>query len=257
MASYQLAEEHLLSDIPAEASGIAWNWDQSTFFVVANFQGSVWEYTQDFQTLLRSIPLEGLDTDTEGVAYLGDGWLAISAETNYVYVARVAADSASISLAPEQTQVLQPCAAPPVVNAGLEAIAYRPPDEATPGRFFVGQECQPMRVLQYDDAARTPPFEPASYANGTLVVSEPWDAEVALGGTVSDIAGMTYDTANDTLLLLSQASSRILRVEPTQGTLIEELPLAGTSSAEGVALYGSCRLAVMSEPNRVQVYAPP
>jgi uncharacterized protein YjiK len=255
LSSYARSQSVTLSEIPAEASGIAYNRDTGTFFVVANRQGAIWEYDQSLQTLLRTIALENLDTDTEGLAYLGDGWLAICAETNLVYVAQVDETTTRISGSDGAVQVYQPCAAPPVTNAGLEGIAYRPPLDGAPGRFFACQEHSPMRVLGFDHVLGSEPFELRSYADGTLVVGEPWDAEQALGAEVTDLAGMAYDPISDTLLIVSQESSRILRVDPDTGATLQRLDLTDTSTSEGIALFGDCKLAVVSEPNRVDVFS--
>ena len=113
-----------------------------------------------------------------------------------------------------------------------------------------------MRVLQFDHMLGLPPFVQRSYLNGTLVVEEPWDAEQTLSTYLNDISGMTYDETNDTLLIVSQESSKVIRVEPGTGAVKETLSLANTSTSEGIALFDQCRMAIVSEPNRLQIYLP-
>ena len=67
---------------------------------------------------------------------------------------------------------------------------------------------------------------------------------------------MVYDESRDGLLIVSQESSVVIRVDPADGTVTERLPLVDTSTSEWITLLDSCSLAVMSEPNRVQIYAP-
>jgi uncharacterized protein YjiK len=197
-----------------------------------------------------------MDMDTEGVEYLGGGLFAIAAENNQVYVTRLEPTATEISGAPSDALVYQPSGPPPVNNAGFEGVAYRQPRAGAPGRFFVCQEYQPMRVVQFDEVADAELLGTRSPDDGSLVVEEPWDAEVVLSGEVSDIAGMVYDENRDGLVIVSQESSVVIRVDPSDGAVTERLPLVDTSTSEGITLLDDCSLAVMSEPNRVQIYAP-
>ena len=112
-----------------------------------------------------------------------------------------------------------------------------------------------MRVLQFDHVLGSAPYALKSYADGTLVVDEPWDAEQVLSAEVTDLAGMAYDNVSDTLLILSQESSRILRVNPDTGAILERLDLVGTSTSEGLTFFDDCKLAVAHEPNRVELFS--
>jgi len=257
LSAYRLDKEIVLTEIPSEASGIAWNSDANTFFIVANLQGRFWELDSDFQTVLRTITLENVDIDTEGIAYLGEGWVAISAESNMIYVADLSDGVATVSgTDSNRVQSFRPSEAPLVVNAGLEGVAYLPPGNGFNGRFFTCQEHLPMRVLQFEYDATPPPFEPKSALDGTLHVEEPWDAQQRLSANVTDIAGMTYDQSNDTLLIVSQESRSVIRVDPQTGAVSETLSLLNTNTSEGITLFDDCQLAIVSEPNSVQIYRP-
>ncbi|MCP4599047.1 MAG: hypothetical protein GY847_00645 [Proteobacteria bacterium] len=254
--TYELVEEFDLGGIPTEASGIAWNRDTDTFFIVANLQNRLWEYDKTFKTLLRTITLKNMNNDTEGLAYLGDGWLAIAAETNYVYATHIDVSTTTLTGADGAAQIYQPCGPPPVVNAGLEGIAYRPPRDGSPGSIYVCQEHLPMRVLRFEHVLGTEPFELKSYKNDTLDVYEPWEAKQTLVNYVQDIAGMTYDEVSDTLLIVSQESSVIIRVNPNTGAVLEKLNLTGPTTFEGVTLFGACDLALVAEPNHIEIHKP-
>lgn len=257
LSGYRFDREMVLPEISAEASGIAWNSDANTFFVVANLQGRFWEFDRTFQTVLRTITIENMDNDTEGITYLGEDRVAIAAESNTVYVADLSDGVTTVSGSDSnRVQLIQPSAAPPVVNAGLEGIAYQPPSTGLNGRFFSCQEHLPMRVLQFEYNATPPPFEPKSVLDGTLQVEEPWDAQQRLSSNVTDIAGMTYDKSNDTLLIVSQESRSVIRINPKTGTVSETLSLSNTDTCEGITLFDHCLLAIVSEPNRVQIYRP-
>ena len=257
LEAYALSQEVTLPDIPAEASGIAYNDDTSTFMIVANLQGRLWEYDDTFEEMLRVRSLESnVDSDTEGLAYLGDGRLAVAAEDNRVYVDRLALDDTAFGGMLSTLEIYEPSAPPPVANAGIEGVAYRRPRDGVPGRLYVCQEYQPMRVLQFDVDSNPGEAGLRSVLDNSLVAAEPWDAELALSEYVEDLAGMVYDEARGSLLLVSQLSSLVLRVEPDTGRVTESLPLVNTSTSEGVALFDSCALAVVSEPNTVQIYRP-
>lgn len=257
LSDYSFDKEIVLSDVPREASGIAWNRDDNTFFIVANLQGRLWEYDRELQTPLRTITLENVDIDTEGIAYLGDGWVAIAVESNYIYAADLSDGVTTLfGSDPNRVQPFQPSGAPMVVNAGLEGVAYLPPRNGFKGRIFSCQEHLPMRVLQFDYEAAPGPFEQKSALDGTLNVEEPWDAQRFLSANVTDIAGMTYDETNDTLLIVSQESRSVIRVDPQTGAIAETLSLVNTDTSEGITLFEKCQLAIVSEPNRVQIYRP-
>jgi uncharacterized protein YjiK len=257
LSAYRLDKEIVLREIPREASGIAWNRDADTFFIVANLQGRMWEYDRDFQTLIRTIRLENVDIDTEGIAYLGEGWVAIAVESNYIYLADLSDGVATISGSDSnRVQPFRPSGAPSVFNAGLEGVAYLTPRNSSSGRIFSCQEHLPMRVLQFEYDATPPPFEQKSALDGTLQVEEPWDAQQLLSPSVTDISGMTYDESNDTLLIVSQESRSVIRVDPQTGAIADTLLLVNTDTSEGITLFDDCQLAVVSEPNRVQIYRP-
>lgn len=250
--SYAARESITLTAIPAGASGIAWSPETETFFVVANKEGQIWEYDATLEEVVRTIALSDSFADAEGLAQLDDGRLAVVLETNWIYVAHVDGNTRRIDLEDDTVRAFQPIPAPAEENAGLEGIAYRHPRGSDPGRIYVCQEHLPMRVLAFD-VIRGAAQNPRSYADGTLEVYEPWDAEQAFAGEVTDIAGLEYDGASDTLLVVSQESSRVLRVEPETGHILERLELEGTTTAEGLALFRDCQLAVVSEPNELEL----
>ena len=113
-----------------------------------------------------------------------------------------------------------------------------------------------MRVLQFEYNPTTPPFEIKSALNGTLQVEEPWDAQQQLSAHVTDVAGMTYDESSDTLLIVSQQSRSVIRVNPQTGAVVETLLLVNTNTSEGITLFDHCLLAIVSEPDRIQIYRP-
>ena len=111
-----------------------------------------------------------------------------------------------------------------------------------------------MRILQFDHIPSSYPYGSSSYSDGTLDVEEPWDAEQMFLGHAEDIAGMAYDTVSDTLLVVSQMSSTLLRVDPDTGQVLESMNLTGSLFYEGVTLFEDCKLAVVAEPRDIRFF---
>jgi uncharacterized protein YjiK len=109
----------------------------------------------------------------------------------------------------------------------------------------------PIRVLMFERSSSAGTF---SYADGTLVVDEPWDAATELGQVAIDLSSVCFDSASNTLLVLSQESSRLLRVVPETGEVLDQLDLSGSPQYEGVTLADGNRLVLVSEPNFVEIY---
>lgn len=238
----------------SNASGIAWKSETDTFFIVSNGTHALYEYTADFKTKLRTVVLNNGGTDTEDVVYLGANRFAVVDEENQVYVASIpdGATSASMSAADAEHYVVS--APPATTNRGFEGVAFRP-GAGTAGQLIVCQEGgvsgTPIRVLFFD---RRTSAGTSSYADGTLTVREPWNASSKLGSVATDLAAVCFDAASATLLVLSQESSRLLRVAPETGDILDQRDLSGSPQYEGVTLADGGRLVLVSEPNYVEVY---
>ena len=253
--AYVSYRQGTLDDIEQEASGITWRPDTNMFFIVANLTEHLWEYDGALNTLQRELGLVNMDFDTEGIVYLGNDRFAIATESNTVYVVRIDEETTVVDGAAATTEIYIPAGPPPRYNAGFEGIAYAP-GTAGAGILFVVQEYSPMRLLSFPYADSQPPYEERSALDGTLIVSEPWDADTILDGVVTDLAGVAYDTSNETLLMLSQESSRLMRVSPDTGEVRESRALPESSAFEGVSLFDDCRIAVLAEPNFFSLYRP-
>ena len=189
------------------------------------------------------------------MAYLGDNRFAIADEGNVVNVVTIGDGVVQVEASAAGAQRYVPAAPPTRPNVGFEGVAYRPPRAGMAAGLFVceeGTNGMGMSVLRFDylpSAGRE-----LDHADGTLDVAEPWEADTALANVADDLAGMTYDTANDTLIIVSERSDKLMRVGPADGSLLEELPLVGSPQYEGVALANEGRLVVVSEPNFVELF---
>jgi uncharacterized protein YjiK len=238
----------------SDASGIAWKTETDTFFVVSNGAHALYEYTADFKTRLRTISLDNGPTDTEDVVYLGANRFAVVDESNEVHVVSLSDGATSVNMSAADVERYVVSAPPATVNRGFEGVAFRPGAGAA-GQLIVCQEggvaSVPIRVLFFD---RRTSAGTSSYADGTLLVREPWNALSKLGAVATDLAAVTFDVSSSTLLVLSQETSRLLRVVPETGAIIDQRDLSGSPQYEGVTLADGGRLVVVSEPNYVEVY---
>jgi uncharacterized protein YjiK len=238
----------------SNASGITWKPETDTFFVVCDRDHVLYEFSADFESELRRISLDNGGTDTEDVVYLGGNRFGVVDEENEVYVVSIpdGAESANLSAADAEHYVVS--APPATMNRGFEGVTLRR-DAGASGQFIVCQEGGvtgvPIRVLFFERAASAGTF---SYADGTLVVQEPWNALDKLGAAATDLAAVSFDASSSTLLVLSQETSRLLRVEPETGDILDQRELSGSPQYEGVTLADGGRLVVVSEPNFVEVY---
>jgi uncharacterized protein YjiK len=237
-------------------SGVTYKPESHTFFVVSDVTHSLYEYAHDFSELVRVVVLDGGPTNTEDVAYLGDDRFAVAVETNEVFVLTIdsAAELGDMNGSDVEHYVVT--APPATINTGFEGVTLRR-GVGNVEQLFV---CQaggfgvPIRVLSFDRSRETGTF---SYDDGTLRVREPWDALVTLGEFASDLSSVTFDEDSETLLLLSQESSRLLRVDPDTGDVLDARDLAGSPQYEGVTLASDGRLVLASEPNFIEIYRTP
>jgi uncharacterized protein YjiK len=250
---YSLIAGPIVLDSLEGVSGVTYKPETDTFFVVSDTTHSLYEYTHDFSALLRAVLLDGGPTDTEDVAYLGEDRFAIAVETNEVFVLTIGPATELADMRGSDVEHYVVTAPPATINTGLEGVTLRR-GLGQAGQWFVCQEGGsgvPMRVLSFDRSSGPGTF---SYADGTLRVQERWDALVTLGEFVSDLSSVSFDQASETLLVLSQESSRLLRVDPDTGDVLDERDLVGSPQYEGVTVSSDGRLVLASEPNSIEIY---
>jgi len=238
---------------PDQASGVTHQPETDTFYVVSNTSHVLHEFSTDFSTRLRTISLENGPTDTEDVAYLGDDRFAIVVEDNEVYVVTIAPGAVTADMGAADVERYVVSAPPATVNVGFEGVAWQP-DVGVAGRFYVCQEGGgnvPIRVLSFlrNGAAGT-----YDYSSGTLTVDEPWNAATEIGAEMIDLSGVAFDVDSNTLLVLSHESSKVIRVVPDTGEILEQRALEGSPQYEGITFATGGRLVFVSEPNWVEVY---
>lgn len=245
-----------LADIPKNASGITWHENIQQYLVVRNGSGRIYRYSPDF-LFQGIIDVVGVDDDTEGLEYVADNFVMVISEDNRAskleidpFVTNVNGDIPN-----SQRYRLLPLE---VKNKALEGIAVRPGTAGELNRVYAVQEgtvtnsLADMRVV-YFDMPDPDPMVLLSYVNNLNVV-EPFNAEQAFAGIVTDLAGVMYDQRTGHLIIVSEESSKAIQVDPETGAIISQLNITGAPQFEGVTLGPNGELVFVSEGNWIRIY---
>ena len=108
---------------PDQASGVTYQPETDTFYIVSNTSHVAHEFSSDFATRLRTISLDNGPTDTEDIAYLGNDRFAIVVEDNEVYVVTIAPGAVTADLGAADVERYIPSSPPATVNVGFEGVA--------------------------------------------------------------------------------------------------------------------------------------
>ena len=249
-----------VNQIGNNASGITWDPYNNEFLIIQNNSAIIYRFDRNFRFVGKLKRAGKINRDTEGISFIDGNHLAIATEANTVHL--VEYDQNVIErqyFTSELTLRLSDRA--PVKNKGLESVAYRPASEQRGPRIYAAQEGTGrdsnsiMRVFYVDaNVSSGIMSDYLSYDNG-LEVIEPFDAEVAFAGIITDIAGMTFDPSGETLIIVSQESRKAIQVNPQTGELLSELKLFGARVYEGVTIGPQGNLYFVSEKNLVQIYS--
>jgi uncharacterized protein YjiK len=242
------------------ASDLAWKPSTDTFFLLTDRSTTFHEYSADFGSVVRTIALVNPPVDAEGLAYLGEVGgldrfaLGVEANENEVLIFELDPAASTLDFATAVLQTYVPGEEPSVANKGWEGVAYRPAANGAPAWLWACQEGEPgqvpIRVVGFPYLPDGPAT--SSYADDSLAVEEPWSAAEKL--EADDLSGLVYDADSDTLLVLSDLGSRLMRVDPATGDVLDTLMLTRSPQYEGVTLASRGRLVLVSEPNTVEIF---
>jgi len=233
-ASYKLdGPGKRLKGVGQDTSGLAYRSETDTFFTIDDKNNHIYELNGKGE-ILRSY-LTGGFHDPEGITHVRGNQFAIIEEAR--------GNLCLIELNPEERMFdkeLAECfsVAPSGNNLGLEAITYNSETRT----FYLAKESKPMKLysarLEY---------------NGTLSVTEPFNAELLLGNTIKDISGLYLDPILRDLYILSEKSKKVLVMDLISRhiTKIIDLTLLSESmpKPEGIALDMLRSIYIVSEPN--------
>jgi uncharacterized protein YjiK len=210
-----------------EVSGVTYNWDTDTLFVVGDSGTSVTQVSKtgqliDTMTLAQGSSPQGTEFyDPEGITYIGNGKFVMTEERDRRVVQFTYVPGTTLTRAAAQTATLGTF----VQNIGLEGITY---DPATSG-FILAKEIDPQGIFQ-----TTVDFAAGTASNGSPTTVNSINLfDPALMGLldVADVYAMSNiptlagpDTSR--LLVLSHESGKILNISRT-GVIANSLTIRG------------------------------
>jgi uncharacterized protein YjiK len=244
-----------LKEAAGNLSGVVYNYDTDTYFVIQNNSYQIVEYDKAFSKALRVIKLLNLpDKDTEDVAYLGNDQFAINMESNAILIFTIKAGQTSVDVSPKlpTVQLLQlPEASKD--NNGIEGLCYTARGGDGAGVLYAVQEKRPKRVFM---VPRPNDLNDITVSR-KLKFSEPMDAEKIFKHVMSDLSGCTYSDKFDHVLILSHESSRVMEVTKN-GVVVKTMDLPPTAGAqyEGITIGPEGELVLASEPDKIIIFKP-
>lgn len=246
-----------LTQIGNNGSGITWHKELQQYLVVQNNSAIIYRYDANFNYLGQISKGGNIGNDTEGLGYVGNNDVMIVVENNVAHKASIDGSTTVINGNYDTTPAYRLLGSP-VSNKGLEGVAVRPASLGNPARVYACQEgtgsnASALMKVVYFDLPQPDPTTLLSY-DSDLTVVEPFDAEVAFAGVITDCAGMAYDERTGHLIIVGQESSKAIQVDPDTGAVISQLNLDGAPQFEGVTLGSNNELIFVSEPNWIRIY---
>ncbi|XGC82115.1 SdiA-regulated domain-containing protein [Bdellovibrio bacteriovorus] len=242
-----------LTEIGGNLSGITYNHDTQTYFLIQNNYGHIFEYDSSFSKPLRVIAMNNLeDKDTEDIVYLGQEQYAIASETNKILIVTIKAGQTEIDMDASRADVqLFQLPEPSKKNLGLEGICY----SKQSNQFFAVQEDKPKRLFRF-----TKPNDNLDYRDAaTLNFDEPFDAFNKSGffdifkNKMADLSSCLFDERTGHLILMSHESSRLMELD-AKGSIVRTLDLSTVvPQYEGMTIGPQKELILVSEPNSIVI----
>lgn len=219
-----------LAQFGNNGSGITWHENLQQFLVVQNSAGVIYRYDEQFNYLGQIIRRGNMASDMEGLGYVEGNQVMVVTEVNVAHKAVIDAETTAISGNYDVTPGYR-LLPTPVSNKGLEAVTVRPATSGQPARVYACQEgtrsnSAALMRLVYFDMLSPDPQVLISY-NARLTVIEPFSAEEAFTGIITDCSGMVYDPRSGHLIIVSQESSKAIQIDPESGEIKFELFLSG------------------------------
>ncbi len=240
-----------LKEAAGNLSGVVYNYDSDSYFVIQNNSYKITEYDRNFSKALRVIKLTNLmDKDTEDIAYLGSDQFAINMENNAILIFTLKPDQTTVDLSVgrEDVQLLQ-LPSPRKDNKGIEGLCFTARGGEA-GVFWAVQEASPKRVFMVPRPTDMKDVK----SSRALKFSEPINADKVFKHVMSDLSGCHFNDKLDHLLVLSHESSRVMELTRT-GVVVRTMDLSKVASQyEGITIGGDGELVLVSEPDTVVIY---
>lgn len=218
-----------LEGVEENASGLAFNPDSGTLYLVVNSPPGIAEFTVE-GTRKRAVRLEGFE-DPEGIAWLGgDSFAVVEEQRGAIAIFDLPPGAAAVDKAHAREIPVEGN----LGNSGLEGIAYDPGNDV----FYVVKEKAPKKIYRVTRKGE---------------VSNPWPAEGDPPGLL-DLSDICFHPPSGHLVILSHESGAAVECT-TGGKEVSRLPI-DLQQAEGAALDGRGRLYICGEPYWLQAFEP-
>lgn len=240
-----------------EASGVTYNWDTDTLFIVGDGSTSIVQVSKtgvliNTMTLAQGASPQGTEFyDTEGITYIGNGQFVMAEERDRKLVKFTYVAGGTLTRSNTQTVTLGTF----VNNTGTEGLSY---DPITNG-YIVLKEITPMGIFQtgVDFAAGTATNGSATTVNSINLFDPALlpITDVADVFALSNIPALSANPLYPNLLVLSQESAKIVNVNRS-GVISSTLNIASDLSNpldlpnqqhEGLTMDRDYKLYVVSE----------
>ena len=224
--------------ITGNASGITYDFDRKTLWIIVNGPTYLIEIDLQFN-LLRRIKLKNFK-DTEAIAYVGNDYYLLTDERDQtITLAKISGQTKQLDKNALQQIVLNLHG---YSNKGLEGIAV---DYVT-NTIFAVRERDPMLLIKITGFIE----------NNNRINIQNHDQIKVNDLYMDDLSGLHYDSNTDHLLFLSD-ESRLLAEIDLQGNKVSYMDLENgfnnlnrsIPQAEGVTLDSEGYLYIVSEPN--------
>ncbi|MGQ7946500.1 SdiA-regulated domain-containing protein [Flavobacterium sp. WC2509] len=209
-----------------EASGVTYNWDTNTLFIVGDGTTSVTQVSLTGQfintmTLAQGSSPQGTDFyDSEGITYIGNGQFVMTEERDRQVVLFTYAAGTTLTRSNAKTVKLGTF----VNNIGTEGLSYDP----LTGGYIVLKEISPMGIFQtgIDFNAGTATNGSATTENSTNLFDPALlgVTDVADVFALSNLPALNGTSLYSNLLVLSQENAKVLNVNRS-GVILSSLTI--------------------------------
>ena len=232
-------------DIDRNLSGLAFNNETKQLIAVINRPATLLTMTPEGRVLHRHRLRNAFDV--EGVAYLGNGHIAIAEEkSNRIVLARLPAKNESeLDLRNAASFTFDLYKQEGKKNVGFEGLGY---DQAR-DMLYIAKEHSPRSLYRIKGLGEY-------IKNGRMAMQvenlSHWLKHKSIG---TDLSSAEVDPKNGHLFLLSDESQRIVELD-RKGSVLNQIELrgiagsnSGVPQAEGLAMGDGGKLYMISEPN--------
>ena len=209
-----------------EASGVTYNWDTDTLFIVGDGTTSVTQISKtgeliDTMTLAQGGSAQGTEFyDSEGITYIGNGQFVMTEERDRQVVLFTYAAGTTLTRANAKTVKLGTF----VPNTGTEGLSYDP----LTGGYIVLKEITPIGIFQtgIDFNAGTATNGSAATDNSTNLFDPALlgFTDVADIFALSNLPALNGKPLFNNLLVLSQENAKVINID-RNGTIANSLTI--------------------------------